>query len=152
MWVTKLIIFYLVLELFLWSTCSLFRNKRFMLDKNSSSKTLFKNFKYENAYIGFFPFFISYTNSIFSKIWQIWSILFGAFHQAKKPVISEEWYEYLYYNYLKRSQHGRSKYFCIILTGKIESVDLFIIPPLMKCRCGLVIFETLQNGTIDHDL
>ena len=100
----------------------------------------------------FFPFFISYTNSIFSKIWQIWSILFGAFHQAKKPVISEEWYEYLYYNYLKRSQHGRSKYFCIILTGKIESVDLFIIPPLMKCRCGLVIFETLQNGTIDHDL
>lgn len=29
---------------------------------------------------------------------------------------------------------------------------MLVVSPLVKGRRGLIIFETLQNGTIDHDL
>ena len=54
--------------------------------------------------------------------------------------------------YLQRSKHGCGENFRIIFARKIETINLFVVPPLVERGRCLVVFETLQNGTIDHDL
>lgn len=54
--------------------------------------------------------------------------------------------------YLQGMHHGACKVLRIALTGKIETVNIFGVAPLMKCGCGLIIFESLQYGAIDNDL
>lgn len=54
--------------------------------------------------------------------------------------------------YLQGMHHGACKVLRIALAGKIETVNIFGVAPLMKCGCGLIIFESLQYGAIDNDL
>ena len=49
-------------------------------------------------------------------------------------------------------QHRLSKDVCFFFAPEVQAVDLPVVPPLMECRCGLVVLESLENGTIDDNL
>ena len=44
------------------------------------------------------------------------------------------------------------KVVCVFFGCEVEAVDLPVVPPLVKRRCGLVIFETFKDCTVYHDL
>ena len=54
--------------------------------------------------------------------------------------------------HLERSKHGRSEYLGVVLTRKVEPVNLLLIPPLVEGLRRLVVLQPLQYGTIDHNL
>lgn len=51
--------------------------------------------------------------------------------------------------HLQSSHHGHGKCVGIFFAAEIESINMFVVPPLMKRRCGLVVFQPFQDGTID---
>lgn len=54
--------------------------------------------------------------------------------------------------YLHSIQHSMCESVCIFLATKVESINLLVVPPLMECSRGLVVLQTLENNTIDHNL
>ena len=40
----------------------------------------------------------------------------------------------------------------VVFAGKVEAVDLAVVPPLVECWGGLVVFQALQDGAIDYHL
>jgi len=55
-------------------------------------------------------------------------------------------------NYIKCLEHRPGEGVGVVLTGEVEPVDLFVVPPLMKRDRGLVILETLEDRAIDDNL
>ena len=45
-----------------------------------------------------------------------------------------------------------AKHVCIIFTGEIETVDLALIPPLMKSWGGFIVLQTASQCTINYNL
>lgn len=54
--------------------------------------------------------------------------------------------------HLQCVHHRTGERLRILLTREIEAVNEFGVTPLMKRRCGLIIFETFQYRAIDDDL
>ena len=49
-------------------------------------------------------------------------------------------------------QHGLGEVFCLFTTGKIETINLAIVPPLVKSWGGLIVLQPFQDGTVYHHL
>ena len=48
--------------------------------------------------------------------------------------------------------HGLGKVFCLLATGKVETIHLTIVAPLMEGWGGLVVLQPFQDGTVYHHL
>lgn len=48
--------------------------------------------------------------------------------------------------------HSTRKILGIALAGKVETIYIFGVAPLMERSRSLIVFETLQNGTVDDHL
>ena len=52
----------------------------------------------------------------------------------------------------KGREHGLREMVGLLLAAEVEPINLTLVSPLMKRRCCLVVFEALENGTVDHNL
>ena len=48
--------------------------------------------------------------------------------------------------------HGLGEVFCLLATGKVETIHLTIVAPLMEGWGGLVVLQPFQDGTVYHHL
>lgn len=53
---------------------------------------------------------------------------------------------------IQSRSHCLSKAFCVLLVGKIQTINLTLVSPLMKCGRGLVIFQTTNDCTVNDHL
>lgn len=53
---------------------------------------------------------------------------------------------------IQSGSHCLSKAFCVLLVGKIQTINLTLVSPLMKCGRGLVIFQTTNDCTVNDHL
>lgn len=49
-------------------------------------------------------------------------------------------------------QHGVGESGGLLLTGKVQPIDLASIAPLMEGRGGLIVLQTFHYGVVDHHL
>jgi hypothetical protein len=49
-------------------------------------------------------------------------------------------------------EHGTSKGVGIFLTAEVQSIHLFVITPLVKRGCCLVVLQSFQDSTVNHHL
>lgn len=49
-------------------------------------------------------------------------------------------------------QHGVGEGGGLLLTGKVQPIDLAGVTPLMEGRGGLVVLQALDDGVVDHNL
>lgn len=54
--------------------------------------------------------------------------------------------------HIEGKQHGVGEGGGLLLTGKVESIHLPGITPLVKCRRGLIILQPLYNRVVNDDL
>lgn len=69
-----------------------------------------------------------------------------------KIIQSSNWIQFRISTHIQRMHHSACESFSIILRREIQTIYEFRIAPLMECGRGLIIFETLQYGTVDDDL
>ena len=55
-------------------------------------------------------------------------------------------------NGIQGSCHRLSKGFCILLVGKVQTIHLTVVSPLVKGGCGLVIFQSTYDCTVNDHL
>ena len=55
-------------------------------------------------------------------------------------------------NGIQGSCHRLSKGFCILLVGKVQTIHLTVVSPLVKGRCGLVVFQSTYDCTVNDHL
>ena len=53
---------------------------------------------------------------------------------------------------IQGSCHRLSKGFCILLVGKVQTIHLTVVSPLVKGRCGLVVFQSTYDCTVNDHL
>lgn len=53
---------------------------------------------------------------------------------------------------IEGEQHGVGEGGGLLLTGKVQPIDLAGVTPLMEGRSGLVVFQALHYGVVDHHL
>jgi hypothetical protein len=49
-------------------------------------------------------------------------------------------------------EHGLGEPVRVLFGTEVETVDLAVVPPLVEGWRGLIILETLQDGTVDDHL
>jgi len=54
--------------------------------------------------------------------------------------------------HLQGPDHGVGEDVGVVLAAEVETIHLLVVPPLVKGRSRLIIFQTLQYGTVDNHL
>lgn len=54
--------------------------------------------------------------------------------------------------HLQRVHHGAGEDVGVLLAAKVEAVDLTSVAPLVEGQGGLIVLQTLGDGTVDHHL
>lgn len=49
-------------------------------------------------------------------------------------------------------EHGAGESVGVVLTGKVKSINLLVVAPLMERDRGLIVLESFKDGAIDNDL
>lgn len=55
-------------------------------------------------------------------------------------------------NYIKGLKHRLGEGVGVVLTGEIESVHLFVVPPLVKRARRLIVLEPSEDRAVNNDL
>ena len=55
-------------------------------------------------------------------------------------------------SYLQGFKHRGGEHVRVVLAGEVEAVHLLVVPPLVESGRGLVVFQPLENGAVDHHL